>query len=221
MRLQLEVLDGLQKGKKLTLKKGLLIGRKTDGLDFADNEMARQHGVIDFDQKKSWIFECLAPAVARVGSTEQARITLLPGLVFNIGQTALKVIEKSPEAYDTWEQGLTEWLKENPGQQKQSEFFFFLRPVSLAFMQGPQYEQFVTLSYGPRLIGHGCMDIHLKDPSAPQFVGKFFQIGDQCYIENLCGDRVTINSESFDQHPITDGDLLKINSTIIELSFIK
>ncbi len=221
MRLQLEVLDGPQKGKRVTLQKGLLLGRKTQNLDFADNMIAEQHGIVDFDNKNVWSFECLAPAKARVGSAEQQRVSLLPNLVFHLGQTGFKVVQKINQLYESWEEGLTDWLKDHPGKQKQTDFFFFLSPISLAFVQGPQFEQFVTLSYGPRILGHGSLDIHLVDPSTPKKVAQFFQVADRCYIENLCGERATINSNSFDQHPIQDGDRLKINSTIIELSLIK
>ena len=221
MRLQFEILDGPQKGKKITLKKGLVIGRQMELLSFADSAMAEQHGVLDFDSKMSWYFECLAPAKALVGSKEQARISLIPGLIFHLGRTAFRVVEKENQIFESWQKGLIQWLRDNPGIQKDSEAFFFLNPVSLAFVQGPQSDEFVTLSYGPRFLGHGSLDIHLKDPQAPKKVGHFFQVADRCYIENLCGERATINSNFFDQHPIQDGDRLKINSTIIELSILK
>lgn len=221
MRLQIEVLDGPEKGKKIALRKGLLLGRSAESLSFADQAMGSQHGYLDFDLKKSWIFECLLPNKVRVGSAEQERITLMPGLVFHLGQTAFKVIEKVNRVYETWDEGLIAWLKENPGHQKPNDFFFFLSPISLAFIQGPQYEQFITLSYGPRHMGHSSLDIELIDPSIPKSVAQFFQVGERCYIENLCGNLATINSNPFDQHPIQDGDRLKINSTIIEMSTIK
>ncbi len=221
MRLQIEVLDGPEKGKKIALRKGLLLGRAAENLSFADKTMASQHGFIDFDLKKSWIFECLVPNKVRVGSAEQDKITLMPGLVFHLGQTAFKVVEKIKRVYETWDEGLIEWLKENPGHPKPYDFFFFLSPISLAFVQGPQYEQFVTLSYGPRHMGYGSLDIHLIDPSIPKSAAQFFQVGERCYIENLCGNLATINSNPFDQHPIQDGDRLKIHSTIIEMSMIK
>ncbi len=221
MRLQFEVLDGPNKGKKITLKKGLVVGRQMEFLNFADMMMAEQHGVLDFDSKMSWYFECLAPAKALVGTKEQARISLIPGLVFHLGRTAFRVVLKESHLYESWQEGLIQWLKDNPGIQKESKTFFFLNPISLAFVQGPQSDEFITLSYGPRVLGHGNLDIHLKDPQAPRTVGQFFQVGDQCYLENLCGERATINSNFFDQHPIQDGDRLKINSTIIELSIIR
>ncbi len=221
MRFELEVLDGQLKGARIALKKGLVIGKNMPGLQLNDTLMAENHGVLVFDHKKSWNFECLAPNKVRVGSAEQSRATLLPGLIFHLGQTGFKVVEKVGVNYETWQAGLRAWLKANRGQIVFKEFFFFLKPISLSFKQGPQYEEFLTLSYGPRIIGHESLDIDLKDPTAPKSVARFFQISDQCYIENLCGDKALINSKSFDQHSIQDGDLLKINTTIIELSILK
>ena len=221
MRFELEVLDGKEKGRRITLKKGLVIGGKMPGFQFSDALMADDHGVLVFDQKKSWNFECLAPNMARLGSAEQSRINLIPGLIFHLGQTGFKVVDKIVLPFDTWQEGLKFWLKGHRAEAKFKEFFFFLKPISLNFRQGPQYEEFLTLSYGPREIGHNSLDINLKDPAAPKNVARFFQISDQCYIENLCGDKALINSKTFDQHRIQDGDLLKVNSTIIELSISK
>lgn len=221
MRLEIEVLDGPQKGKRIALKKGLVIGKKTGPLTFSDELIAENHGVFVFDQKNSWIIECLAPNTVRIGLTEQARASLLIDLVFHLGQTGFKVVEKQTLPYETWESGTREWLKHHPGNVIVKDYFFFLRPVSLSFIQGPQYEEFITLSYGPRFLGHDSLDISLKDPACPKKVAQFFQVGDQAYLQNLCGDQALVNSTKFDQHPIQDGDLLKINSTIIELSFQK
>ncbi|OFZ28515.1 MAG: hypothetical protein A2622_05315 [Bdellovibrionales bacterium RIFCSPHIGHO2_01_FULL_40_29] len=221
MRFELEVLDGTQKGRRIALRRGLVIGRQTGDITFPDRLMAESHGVLVFDHKKTWNIECLSPYKARLGSSEQARISLLPGLVFHLGQTGFKVVEKEALLYESWDEGVVDWLRHHHGEARSKEFFFFLRPVSLNFTQGPQYEEFLVLSYGPRLLGHDSLDINLIDPSLPKEVARFFQIADQCYIENLCREKALINLKPFDQHPIQDGDLLKIGSTIIELSVQK
>ena len=221
MRYELEVLDGQNKGRRIPLKRGLIIGKTSSTLPFNDALMSDQHGVLAFDHKKTWNFECLAPNKVRIGSAEHHKAALLPGLIFHLGQTGFKVVEKLTLSYETWDEGVRDWLKHHHGEAKFKEFFFFLHPVSLNFIQGPQYEEFFTLSYGPRTMGHDSLDINLKDPQIPSSVARFFQIADQCYIENLCGEKALINSRPFDQHPIQNGDLLKINSTIIELSVQK
>lgn len=221
MRLEIEVIDGNQKGKRISLSNGLLLGRKMPTLTFADKMMSETHGILMLDHRNTWNIECLSPNLVRIGLGEVTRITLIPGLVFHLGQTGFKVVEKGELPNLNWSDGLVTWLKEHPAEQKPSDIFFFLHPLRLTFVQGPQYEEYLTVGYGPRILGFNSLDLNLTDPAAPRTVGRFFQVGEQAYFENLCGNKALINSKSFDQHPIQDEDLLKIGSTIIELSILK
>lgn len=220
MRLELEILDGINKGKRLLIKSGLNLGRTQEGLFFDDSEMADFHATITFDNKKSWNIECLAPNKMRLGYEEVARATLIAGLIFHLGQTGFKVVERVRKQTGSWTDDIKDWFELNRGQRLDSEIFFFLHPVRLSFIQGPQYEEVYTLSYGPRELGYNNLDLNLKDPNSPKRVVKFFQIGDQVYIESLCGDKVTINGSTFDQHLVLPGDILRTSSSAIELSIL-
>src|SRR3989338_7917143 len=129
MRFELEVLDGAQKGQRIALKRGLVIGRQTGDINFSDRMIAENHGVLVFDHKKTWNIECLSPNTARLGSSEQSRISLLPGLVFHLCQTGFKVVEKEALLYESWDEGVVDWLRHHSGVAKPKDFFFFLRPV--------------------------------------------------------------------------------------------
>jgi hypothetical protein len=220
MKLELEVLDGPQKGNRILLKNGLQIGQQIP-LDFKDNQIGETHCVMVFDQKNSFVIECLGDLKVRLGSEEAPRAHLLLGLIFHLGQTGFKVVAREQLAYESWDEGLKDWFSENPGRAVSTEIFFFLNAVRLTFIQGAQYEEYSTLSYGPRELGYNNLDLNLKDPAVPHRVAKFFQIGDQAYIENLCGDKAKINGDFFDQHPIENGDRLSITSHVIELSILK
>lgn len=221
MKLELEVIDGTQKGKRIPLKNGLQLGRLTRPLSFEDGQMADLHGILGYDQKNNWNIECLAPNKLRLGFEEVERAQLIVGLIFHLGQTGFKVVERPAPRYESWEEGMKDWLSSNPGRQLANDIFFFLNPVRLTFLQGPQYEEFYTLSYGPREIGFNNLDLNIKDPSAPARVARFTQIGDQVYIENLCGSKAVLNDKPFDQKPIQNGDCLTIASNVIELSILK
>ncbi len=222
MRLDLEVLDGPNKGKRLLLKNGLTLGKaQKSGLTFEnDNEMADLHAVVSFDSKKAWNIDCLSPSKIRLGFEEVERASLILGLIFHLGQTGFKVVEREQRPKGPWLTELKDWLEAYHWQQAPTEIFFFLKPVRLSFIQGPQYEEVYTLSYGPREIGFNSLDLNIKDPNTPPRVLKFFQIGDQVYIESLCGDKVTVNGSSFDQHQVSTGDIIKVSSSVIELSFL-
>lgn len=220
MRLELEILDGPDKGKKIPLKRGLILGSQSDSYRFNDKQMLGQHAVLTYDQKNTWNIECLDGSKLRLGSVEQARAALLPGLIFHLGQTGFKVIHKELPRGMSWKEALKDWLNKNPGQNIETTMFFFLHPIRLNFVQGPQFGDFFTLSYGPRELGYNSLDIALKDPSSPLMAVRFLQIGDTIFIENFCANLALINGQHFNQHVIHDGDLLTVGTSVIELSFV-
>lgn len=221
MRFELEILDGINKGKTISIHNGLVLGRSGLNFSFADQMFAESHAKVFLDYKNSWNIESLDRYLIRIGSSEVTKISLLPGLIFHLGQTGFKFIEKKATLSTNWTLALQDWLKKNPGNKENTDLFFFLNPIRLTFIQGPQFGDFLTLAYGPRLLGYNCLDLNLIDPLLPREVVRFLQIGEQTYIENLCGNKALINSNSFEHHPIQEGDVLKIGSTLIELSILK
>jgi hypothetical protein len=222
MKLEIEVLDGPQKGKRIGLKNGLQIGQNQPiGFNFNDKQMAQLHAVLSFDGKSTWFIECVAPLKLRLGTAEVPRAALLPSLIFHIGQTGFKVVEKAKLAYDSWDEGLKDWLSHYPGKEIKTDFFFFETLVRLTFIQGTQFEEHYTLSYGPRVLGYNHLDLNIKDPSAPSYIARFFQEGNRSYIENLCGERLRLNGEPFEQHALKDGDRLTVASNVIEVNLLK
>ena len=200
MRFELEILDGKNKGKRVMLRNGLILGNFQDDLSFDDSEMFDSHAIISYNLQKLWNIECLAPSKLRLGTQEVVSASLIPGLIFHLGQTGFKVVERVPTIIGHWKEALREWLETFHARPTSTEIFFFLRPIRLIFVRGPQYEEAYTLSYGPRELGYNNLDLDIKDPSSPRRVAKFFQVGDQSFIENLCGDRATMNGAAFDQH---------------------
>jgi hypothetical protein len=220
MRFELEILDGNKKGHRLALTNGLVLGNANGEIGLIDSEMAGHHAVASLDSKNAWNIECLAPNMLRLGFEEVQRATLIMGLIFHLGQTGFKVVAREKSSLGPWKEALKSWLDLQSAQPTQSHIVFFLKPLRLKFVQGPQYNEVYTLSYGPRLIGYNHFDIRLTDPASPTSAIRFYQVVDQIYIENLCGDKALLNGMPFDQISVKDGDLLKITTSVIELSFI-
>ena len=220
MRLELEILDGANKGKRLSLRNGLVVGKSVDSLYFDDEAMGELHAIINIDSNKAWNIECLGDNKIRLGFDEVTRARLIIGLIFNLGQTGFKVVQRETKQIGSWTTEMKNWLENNPGPRFQQDMFFFLKPIRLSFIQGPQFEEVYTLSYGPRELGHNHLDLNIKDPTVPSSVAKFFQVADKTYIENLGGEKVTLNGAAFDQHLVTSGDKLKVGSNVIELSLL-
>ena len=220
MPLALQVLDGPHKGQRIALRKDYVFSSDR----FNDQEMGKKHAGVSIDQSFSWNINALDDNKIRIGLSESTKISLIPGLIFHLGQTGFKVVELLSlfhgENVD-WEEPVVAWLQEQTWEQKTTEFFFYLYPVRLNFLQGPQADEFHTLSYGPRLMGHNQLDLNLTDPSLPDKLVRFYQIGETAYIENLAGDKVLVNKNNFDHHAIAEGDLLQFGHNIVAFSILK
>jgi len=220
MLLALQILDGPHKGQRLALRKDYVFS----GDFFNDQEMGKKHASVYVDQSFSWNISSLDSNKIRIGLSESDKISLIPGLIFHLGQTGFKVVEPSSifqDQNEDWEQLVVAWLQEQSWGEVSTEFFFFLNPVRLNFLQGPQADEFYTLSYGPRLMGHNQIDLNLTDPSLPSQLVRFYQIGETAYIENLAGEKVLLNKNNFDHHAIAEGDLLQFGHNIISLSILR
>lgn len=217
MRLALQVLDGPQKGKIISPRENFTFSSDY----FGDPEMSAVHAEIYLDSNFVWKIKALGDSKLRAGSSEGPSLSLISGLIFHMGQTGFKVIEKQKDSDATWEQKLVSFLEAEVWEPRLTEFFFYLYPVRLTFLQGPQTDEFYTLSYGPRSMGFNSLDLNIKDPTQPGQIAKFFQVGETAYIETLCGDKLLMNGKLFTQHPIENGDLLTFGSNSVELSILK
>jgi len=218
MSLALLVLDGHHKGKEIPLKKDFIFGQA----EFSDEEMGNSHAKIGLDRNFSWNISGLDGNKVRIGSGESEQISLMLGLVFHLGQTGFKVVEANSLSYHHWEDAIKSWLSEQSWESRPSaDFFFFLYPLRMTFLQGPQSDEFYTLSYGPRTMGFNNMDLNLKDPLMPKNLVRFFQVGESIYIENLASDKALINKKPFEQHVIADGDKLYFGTNQIEFNILR
>ncbi len=217
MKLALQVLDGHHKGQIITMRENYIF---SSGY-FGDPEMASVHAEIYLDPNFLWKIRALDGNKIRAGSSEGVSLSLISGLIFHMGQTGFKVIEKPKSSFTTWEESLVEFLESDSWEPILTEFFFYLYPVRLTFLSGPQTDEFYTLSYGPRTMGFNSLDLNIKDPTQPGQIAKFFQVGETAYIETLCGDKILINGKAFTQHPIESGDRVMFGANVVELSILK
>lgn len=217
MKLALQVLDGHHKGHIITMRENYIF---SSGY-FGDPEMASVHAEIYLDSNFLWKIRALGSNKIRAGASEGVSLSLLSGLIFHMGQTGFKVIEKPKTTSPNWEESLVKFLEAESWEPILTEFFFYLYPVRLTFLSGPQTDEFYTLSYGPRHIGFNSLDLNIKDPTQPGQIAKFFQVGETAYIESLCGDKILINGKPFTQHPIESGDQVTFGANLVELSILK
>lgn len=188
------VLDGKFKSSYIPLKKSYIF----DGLKLHDPKMKTPHAQIDLDHNFSWKINALGGHKIRTGNAEVTTISLIPNLIFNIGGTGFKVLDRLLPSSANWETISADFIDSlHITNRLSSDFFFFLNPVQISFIQGPQADDIYTLSYGPRVMGYNQLDINIKDPNMPHEYFKFTQLGDKVLIEDLLTKKVyTLEDES-------------------------
>lgn len=220
MVLSLLVLDGSLKGSFIPLKKGYVFKQ----FNFDDSSMAEQHAYIDIDYNFAWNIKCLDGNKIRLSSAEKPHISLLPDLIFHIGQTGFKVVQNSVENSRSWSDLTAELLSKNEWVDKPSRALIFLNPLQIEFIQGPQTNETLTLAYGPRMMGYNNIDLRLKDPTLPKNVFSFEQHAEHVLIKNLSKDssiHILLNQKNFEHAIIQNGDILAVGSTIMTLNYFK
>ncbi|MBC7457691.1 MAG: hypothetical protein H7235_05395 [Bdellovibrionaceae bacterium] len=215
----LQILDGQLQSTNLPLQQNYVFKADT----FQDSEMQTEHAKIFLDHNFNWKISGLGGSKIRVSHDEMDAISLMPGLIFHIGQTGFKVVERAHPLTSEWENISAEFINNlNLDSNKPSELFFFLLPVQIVFSQGPQSGDIYTLSYGPRILGSNNLDLNLKDPLLPHELLKFTQVGDSVMIENLAGEKsILVNKKPFTTHKLFGADRFTFGSNIMDISILR
>jgi hypothetical protein len=203
------ILDGPHKSTYVPLIKDYIF----KGSIFNDPKMQAAHCKIILDHNLNWKINSLQKNKIRVGSQEVSSVSLLLGLVFNIGGTGFKVVDRILPSLQNWEIFSADFLDKLEIKNKLSErFFFFLNPIQITFIQGPQSDEIYTISYGPRLMGYNQLDLNIRDSIVPNEYLKFTQNGDQVLIEDLVSKEVHVLNETLK---------ISFGSNIIEITQLK
>jgi hypothetical protein len=215
----LQILDGQLQSTNLPLQQNYVFKSAT----FQDSEMKAEHAKVFLDHNFNWKISGLEGSKIRVSSDEMDSVSLLPGLIFHIGQTGFKVVERSHPLASEWENISAEFIDNlNLDTDQPSELFFFLLPIQIVFTQGPQSGDIYTLSYGPRFLGSNNLDLNIKDPAQPHKLLKFTQVGDSVILENLAGEKaILVNKKPFTQHKLSASDRFTFGSNIMEISILR
>lgn len=215
----LQILDGQLQSTHVPLQQNYVFKSSF----FQDTEMQPEHAKVYLDHNFNWKISGLEGSKIRISADEVDSISLIPGLIFHIGQTGFKVIERSHPLASEWENVSAEFIdKLQLDTSPSSELFFFLLPVQIIFMQGPQSGDIYTLSYGPRTLGSNHLDLNIKDPAQPHELLRFTQVGDSVIVENLSHEKaILINKKPFKKYTLTGIDRFTFGSNIIDISILR
>jgi hypothetical protein len=235
MALNLEIIDGKDKGRRFLLLPGLKIGRQNGDIQIDDAKASSLHAEIEQDQNGVFI-------VKDLGSTNGIKINglrlmlgpLEEGTTIQIGRTVLKVVdsEKAPARPNPtkksspghWVSRLRSTMAGVMLQSRSADphLAAFSPVVQLYFLEGVQAESVITLGYGPRKAGQDAFDILLLDEEAPDLA---FEIrpnadGEPQFITPFPGV-VRVNDGGYESRVLYSGDLIRIGKTLIRVDFIQ
>lgn len=222
MNMSLLVLDGPLKGEKIPLKKDYVFRAE----DLQDSKMHKEHAVLSLDQNFHWKISCLDDAKIRMGLEEKQSISIIPELIFNLGQTGFKVLIREPSTIQNRDEELASFVSKDIWQPVDSVSYFLLNPIQITVLQGTQAGESMTASYGPRIFGYNQLDLNLKDPNFPHDFLRFRQVGDEIWVDNLTFEtdapiQVVLNQTELTSSPLIDGDLIKFGTNILQISYLK
>ena len=225
LRLSLQILSGSQKGQNFPLFQGQVF----HGSLFGDDDMLENHAIVNIDSTQMWSVRTEGapgqpvnnPAKIRIGAAETERIALIPGVIFHLGQTGFKVVEIPVNRDFDISAATAKWLENQTWIQKRPSVFFYLLPLRLSFIKGPQAGDFYTLSYGPRMLGFNQTDLNLLEPGLPKEAIHFTLDNLRPKIKRSSDFPVFINNDVLSEHFVEDGDIIKIGTNVIEMSILK
>ena len=215
----LQILDGQLQSTYLPLQQNYVFKSS----HFNDSEMQSEHAKVFLDHNFNWKISGLGGSKIRISTDERDAISLIPGLIFHIGQTGFKVAERNHPPASEWENVSADFISNMSFDATDScDLFFFLLPVQIIFTQGPQAGGIYTLSYGPRILGSNHLDLNLKDPAQPHELLRFSQVGGSVIVENLADEKsILVNKRSFKKHTLTESDRFTFGSNIMDISLLK
>lgn len=178
----------------------------------------------------------------KVDGKRVKQIVLTPGKQFQVGQTQVRVesLEAAPPALPNenvpeveeilepeievpppeWPEYFQEFIADTRSKVKDKAKPLDPLPqmLQLKFLRGPQIDTVWSLGYGPRHIGRGSLDFPLYDEAAPELAFRVRAKGEQIQLETPHSKLVRLNDKFVSTEELTDGDLISIGSSLIQVS---
>lgn len=223
LRLIITALNGPQKGQRIPLYRGQIFS----GSVFADETMQENHAEVEIDNSVMWVVRARPYSLGgtelpklRLGSVEVEKVTLIPGVIFHLGQTGFKVPEVVVNQKTDLQEQTIDWLEKLKPKKTTSTLTIFDPPIRLTFIKGPQSNDVYTVAYGPRILGSHQSDLNLVEPGLPHRCVEIVMDALRPSLKNLTSYKVQINDTELTEHFISPGDILKIGSSEIEITLL-
>ncbi|HWU43660.1 MAG TPA: FHA domain-containing protein, partial [Bdellovibrio sp.] len=217
MPIFIEIIEGNNQGSRYPIREGLTLGRSKADIVIKDQKVSSTHAQISVDGKGQLILVDLDSSNGLyISGRRVKKISLLQGVVFEVGRTMFKVVEVEEEKaldlelFMTWRKALATKLKNAPIDEtlQPRHCERFSPALKLQFMQGIQANEEFVLGYGPRAAGADSLDIELLDEDAPREAFELHSGPGMVQLKIVAAGRVHLNGHSVDEKMLEDGDLI-------------
>ncbi len=218
MELLVEITHGHGLGRRFPLFCGAELGRKKGDILVDDPKVSTRHAYVEKDANSYVLKDAGSSNGIRVNNRKVLALLLKPGVVFQVGDTYLTVIEKPEPA---WKKTLQSLLNDHALQSITKKIEPFSSLIRLNIVEGIQSETQWTLGYGPRLIGGECIEFNLYEKQAPSICFELKPQKDKIEFLTDHPDIVLLNERSISSSFLSDGDIIQIGLTKIKIELVK
>lgn len=219
-------------GKKFPVRSGLTLGRKRGDILLKDQKASSLHGLVEIEADGELVLRDQNSSNGTwVDGKKVDKVILVAGAKFQIGDYYFQVLVYTDEEiaslgldFKDWRTGILDSLNgfhtENHEGHRTFSAQAFHKPLRLTFTHGPFMDQFITFGFGPRLLGYNIFDEEILDPQLPQYICEFIPEDSFVTIRNICGSQLFLNDSNFESEQLKDGDVLKISTHQMKVSYI-
>lgn len=224
----LEVQEGPQKGQRFSIFDGAKLSDVQSDIVIKDSYINGLSCVIQQQgEGKFALFSQRNESPLQINSRSVKKVSLLPGVLFFVGQTPLKVIqieEKEAELLaqkESWLDQLKSFLsglkiENNKNLQKQMHY---KQPIEIEFTQGPLSNEMHSIGYLPRVFGTAQIGFDLQDLSLPREVFMISAEKNDVFVSHLSTIPVFVNDKKIEaKTKIKTNDRISCGSTELRIS---
>ncbi len=225
----IEIAAGSNEGSRFKIEPGKTIGRSHADIVIKDPKISSTHGEFALDGKGQLVLMDLGSSNGiHINGRRVKKVALLPGVVFELGRTQLRVVTVEENIavdfgrFVTWRGIVGAQLSTMTiaNEKRSVNLQSFSPALKLIFTQGIQADEEIILGYGPRSAGSDSLDIELLDEDAPSQAFELHPGPGMVELKVTATGQVTLNNKSIDAEMLKDGDLISVGNTRIKVSYL-
>lgn len=225
----IEIVEGANEGSRIQVSEGMTLGRSKADIVIKDPKVSGTHAEISANAKGQLVLVDLDSSNGiHINGRRVKKVSLLPGVIFEIGRTQFKVIVVEEEealnfeVFVTWRSKAIAGIRQTSFEDNRVQIKpeSFSPALKLNFVQGIQTDQEIILGYGPRYAGADSLDVELLDEEAPREAFELLPGPGMVKIKIKALGRVTLNNKAVETEMLREGDLISVGSTLIKVSYL-